>query len=42
VAGPRWTHRFRKIATDAYEINASSVITDGEVVVPQAKARLTS
>jgi bifunctional non-homologous end joining protein LigD len=30
------THRFRKIAIDAFEINASSAIIDSEVVVPQA------
>jgi bifunctional non-homologous end joining protein LigD len=34
--GHDWTHRFRKVATDAYEINAASAIIDGEVVVPQA------
>jgi bifunctional non-homologous end joining protein LigD len=34
--GHDWTHRFRKIAHDASEIDASSAIVDGEVVVPQA------
>ncbi|WP_407155146.1 non-homologous end-joining DNA ligase [Bradyrhizobium sp. STM 3557] len=34
--GHDWTHRFRKIAHDAMDINASSAIIDGEVVVPQA------
>jgi bifunctional non-homologous end joining protein LigD len=33
--GHDWTHRFRKIASDAYEINADTAIIDGEVVVPQ-------
>ena len=33
--GHDWTRRFRKIADDAFEINASSAIIDGEVVVPQ-------
>jgi bifunctional non-homologous end joining protein LigD len=32
--GNDWTKRFRKIAADAFEINAGSVIIDGEVVVP--------
>jgi bifunctional non-homologous end joining protein LigD len=34
--GYDWTKRFRKVAEDAFEINASSAIIDGEVVVPQA------
>jgi len=29
-----WTNRFRKIAADAWNINAGSAIIDGEVVVP--------
>jgi bifunctional non-homologous end joining protein LigD len=32
--GNDWTKRFRKIAADAYLINARSAIIDGEVVVP--------
>jgi bifunctional non-homologous end joining protein LigD len=32
--GNDWTKRFRKIASDAYLINAGSAIIDGEVVVP--------
>jgi bifunctional non-homologous end joining protein LigD len=32
--GNDWTTRFRKIAGDAYLINAGSAIIDGEVVVP--------
>ncbi|MGY4435091.1 bifunctional non-homologous end joining protein LigD [Bradyrhizobium sp. F1.13.1] len=34
--GHDWTHRFRKIARDAFEIKAGSAIIDGEVVVPSA------
>ncbi len=34
--GNDWTRRFRKIASDAIEINAGSAIVDGEVVVPSA------
>jgi bifunctional non-homologous end joining protein LigD len=34
--GNDWTKRFRKIAADAYLINAKSAIIDGEVVVPAA------
>jgi bifunctional non-homologous end joining protein LigD len=32
--GNDWTNRFRKIATEAWHINAGSAIIDGEVVVP--------
>jgi bifunctional non-homologous end joining protein LigD len=32
--GNDWTNRFRKIAGDAWHINAGSAIIDGEVVVP--------
>jgi bifunctional non-homologous end joining protein LigD len=32
--GYDWTNRFRKVADDAYLINAGSAIIDGEVVVP--------
>ena len=32
--GNDWTNRFRKIATDAWHINAGSAIIDGEVVIP--------
>src|SRR4030081_3471898 len=34
--GNDWTNRFRKIAADAWHINAGSAIIDGEVVVPTA------
>jgi hypothetical protein len=34
--GNDWTRRFKKIANDAFLINASSAILDGEVVVPAA------
>jgi bifunctional non-homologous end joining protein LigD len=34
--GNDWTKRFKKIAADAYLINASSAIIDGEIVVPAA------
>ncbi|MGY3607700.1 MULTISPECIES: non-homologous end-joining DNA ligase [unclassified Bradyrhizobium] len=34
--GHDWTHRFRKIADDAWHIPASSAIIDGEVVAPAA------
>jgi bifunctional non-homologous end joining protein LigD len=34
--GNDWTKRFRKIAADAYLINAGSAIIDGEIVVPAA------
>jgi bifunctional non-homologous end joining protein LigD len=32
--GYDWTHRFKKIASDAWHISAGSAIIDGEVVVP--------
>jgi bifunctional non-homologous end joining protein LigD len=32
--GNDWTKRFRKVAADAYLINAKSAIIDGEIVVP--------
>jgi len=32
--GNDWSNRFRKIAADAWNINAGSAIIDGEVVVP--------
>lgn len=32
--GHDWTNRFRKIAADAWHVNAGSAIIDGEVVVP--------
>lgn len=35
--GNDWTKRFRKITSDASEIEAGSAILDGEVVVPSAK-----
>jgi bifunctional non-homologous end joining protein LigD len=34
--GNDWTIRFKKIAADAWHINAGSAIIDGEVVVPSA------
>src|ERR1700761_6921299 len=34
--GNDWTKRFKKIADDAWHINAGSAIIDGEVVVPAA------
>jgi bifunctional non-homologous end joining protein LigD len=34
--GNDWTKRFKKIAADAYLINAASAIIDGEIVVPAA------
>ena len=34
--GNDWTNRFKKIAADAWHINAGSAIIDGEVVVPTA------
>ena len=34
--GNDWTNRFKKIADDAWHINAGSAIIDGEVVVPSA------
>lgn len=34
--GHDWTNRFKKVAADAWHIKASSVIIDGEVVVPAA------
>jgi bifunctional non-homologous end joining protein LigD len=34
--GNDWTKRFRKVAGDAYLINAKSAIIDGEIVVPAA------
>jgi bifunctional non-homologous end joining protein LigD len=34
--GNDWTNRFRKIAADAWHINAGSAIVDGEVVAPAA------
>jgi bifunctional non-homologous end joining protein LigD len=34
--GNDWTNRFKKIAADAWHVNAGSAIIDGEVVVPAA------
>jgi bifunctional non-homologous end joining protein LigD len=34
--GNDWTKRFRKVAADAYLINAGSAVIDGEIVVPAA------
>jgi hypothetical protein len=38
--GNDWTNRFKKIAADAWHINASSAIIDGEVVVPAANGTI--
>jgi ATP-dependent DNA ligase len=35
--GNDWTNRFRKIAADAWHINAGSAIIDGEAVAPAAE-----
>jgi ATP-dependent DNA ligase len=32
--GNDWTNRFKKIADDAWHINAASAVIDGEVIVP--------
>jgi bifunctional non-homologous end joining protein LigD len=34
--GHDWTHRFKKIAADAWHIGAGSAVIDGEVVAPAA------
>jgi bifunctional non-homologous end joining protein LigD len=34
--GNDWTKRFRKVADDAWQVNAGSAIIDGEIVVPSA------
>jgi bifunctional non-homologous end joining protein LigD len=34
--GHDWTHRFKKIANDAWRIRVSSAVLDGEIVVPAA------
>ena len=34
--GHDWTHRFKKVASDAWHIAAGSAIIDGEIVVPAA------
>jgi bifunctional non-homologous end joining protein LigD len=34
--GHDWTHRFKKVANDAWHIKASSAVVDGEIVVPAA------
>jgi bifunctional non-homologous end joining protein LigD len=31
-----WTHRFKKVAHDAWHIKAASAVVDGEIVVPAA------
>ena len=38
--GNDWTTRFKKIAADAWHINAGSAIIDGEVVVPSPDAQV--
>jgi ATP-dependent DNA ligase len=37
--GNDWTNRFKKVAADAWHINAGSAIVDGEVVVPAGAAQ---
>jgi ATP-dependent DNA ligase len=37
--GNEWTNRFRKIASDAWHINAGSAIIDGKVVAPKIAHR---
>src|ERR1700752_261302 len=32
--GNDWTHRFKKVAHDAWHIKAASAVIDGEIVVP--------
>jgi bifunctional non-homologous end joining protein LigD len=34
--GHDWTHRFKKVASDAWHIKADSAVIDGEIVVPSA------
>jgi bifunctional non-homologous end joining protein LigD len=34
--GHDWTHRFKKVAHDAWRIKANSAVLDGEIVVPAA------
>jgi bifunctional non-homologous end joining protein LigD len=34
--GNDWTDRFKKVAADAWHINAGSAVVDGEIVVPTA------
>jgi bifunctional non-homologous end joining protein LigD len=34
--GHDWTHRFKKVAHDAWQIKANSAVVDGEIVVPAA------
>ncbi|MEY9417994.1 bifunctional non-homologous end joining protein LigD [Bradyrhizobium japonicum] len=34
--GHDWTHRFKKVADDAWHVKAGSAIVDGEIVVPAA------
>ena len=34
--GLDWTHRFKKVAHDAWRIKANSAVVDGEIVVPAA------
>ena len=34
--GHDWTHRFKKVAHDAWRIKANSAVVDGEIVVPAA------
>jgi bifunctional non-homologous end joining protein LigD len=34
--GHDWTHRFKKVADDAWHIKAATAVIDGEVVVPAA------
>jgi len=34
--GHDWTHRFKKVARDAWGIKANSAVVDGEIVAPAA------
>ena len=34
--GHDWTHRFKKVANEAWHIKAGSAVIDGEIVVPAA------
>jgi bifunctional non-homologous end joining protein LigD len=36
LRGHDWTHRFKKVAHDAWRIKAHSAVVDGQIVVPAA------
>ena len=40
--GHDWTHRFKKVAHDAWRIKANSAVVDGEIVVPAAALKHSS